>query len=81
MVDIYLGEARTLPDDCRAEATVPPVYLQFGLEEESHGVVLWPTSLPHSMKACADAVVLTVDHLESLGWDPRIIAALRASGG
>lgn len=79
LVDLYLVQAETLPEDCRA-AVARAAMFQLWPDAGQRGLVLMPTSLAHAEQACADPVTLTQEVLRREGFDPALIRALEATG-
>lgn len=63
LVALYLRANPTAPADCRAEIMANVEYFRLWLDAGDRGLVLTPDDLAHSMRACADPVVLSVPAL------------------
>ena len=77
LTDVYVAAHGALDDDCRTEISGRAHDFQIWMV--AGGVVLQPSDLAHAVLACADPVTLSGPHLDGLGLDGEVLAALRAS--
>ena len=77
LTDVYVAAHGALDDECRTE--ISGRAHDFHIWMVAGGVVLQPSDLAHAVLACADPVTLSGPHLDGLGLDGEVLAALRAS--
>lgn len=77
--DIYLALYRDMPETCHGPVADNKGWFQIWPDAAAGGLVLWPAGLSHAEQACAEAVILTVARMRSLGFDDALTQALNAA--